>query len=510
MKSLASAKTLATFFTCGIIALSPIHLAAQTEERAEPTILSTFEKVWYRSERRPSLFKAFEKSGTLIIGTERIEFHHRRLNLYISTADVRSIRYGTMRGDGFNSWAVVGYEENGTIRQIGFKDGKVLGHGPDTPTIHDALRRAVSMAQAQSENDRRSRISDLISADPASLIQLGEQLVNIVNSLEAGETPEQPMPEPEEFESITKALDEYIEKNPDDVRALILFAQLGRMAEMSLPIPLIGGEMPANENGFAALHSALDHALTLEPNNPEAHYWQARLYGIRRPSINEEGVLVRSHRDLNRAVFHANRAVESAPNKREYAEALAIYLAHAQRYDDALDVLSEMNAGTNLIYRILLDMQTIPLPELARYLPLDSASFAELQMNRGRYENYPDLRVRMYAAPVSMTVFEQAFQQQWPDFHLYEVERFESDEGVEMVMFAQVLRWIEGRLQPATTRELSRSLRRERDLEGSTVMISIMEILDPTEEIQSQYDIDNSNQITILTLMNVRTGAHGD
>jgi len=51
-----------------------------------------------------------------------------------------------MKGDGYNDWAIVTYDEGGTSRVAGFKDGKGLGSGPNTLAIHDAVHRAVSQA----------------------------------------------------------------------------------------------------------------------------------------------------------------------------------------------------------------------------------------------------------------------------------------------------------------------------------------------------------------------------
>jgi Leucine-rich repeat (LRR) protein len=344
----------------------------------------------------------------------------------------------------------------------------------------------------------------LAEASAIPPVERAAELAAIIDAMEAGKKPPESLPQPEDFQYATQRLVAYLEDNPEDVQAMILYARLGRAVNVSTPIVVTKGEeMPASDDKYAPLHAALARALSLEPDNTEAHYWQARLYGTEVPG-SKDGVLIYEPRDMDLAILHARRAVELAPNNHQYREALGIYLVNAQRYDDAIDVFRPLDNGEHLMYRILSDLQTVPLPPGAAYLPMVSRGFADYQSNLGRYDNYPRYRTRVYSIPGPASVIEAAFEQQWSEFQLFETQRTELDASAEMVMYMQLLRWGDERLQPATEKEFSRLEKNGREPTNTMIMLAVHEMLNATEEMRTEYNIATADPFCLLFLTNIR------
>lgn len=126
-----------------VLAEPPAGATTARKENAEVVSSWTFDKVWYRGANRPSLLKAFKKSGTLSVTEADLQFHAKDFDLRIPTASIRSVTVGPMKGDGFNHWAIVEYETEGDRFLVGFKDAKKMGHGTDTVAIRDAIQRVL-------------------------------------------------------------------------------------------------------------------------------------------------------------------------------------------------------------------------------------------------------------------------------------------------------------------------------------------------------------------------------
>ncbi len=133
------------------LAVAPVAEGAQ--EGAKATTSWTFEKIWYRTEKKGS-FKAFNASGTLTVNATALEFQAKKLELHIPTAAIHAVAIKKMKGDTFNQWSVVEYEKDGVRHRVGFKDGKKLGHGTDTVTIYDAIRGILVLAREEGKGER--------------------------------------------------------------------------------------------------------------------------------------------------------------------------------------------------------------------------------------------------------------------------------------------------------------------------------------------------------------------
>lgn len=256
----------------------------------------------------------------------------------------------------------------------------------------------------------------------------------------------------EELAKATAELDAYLKNRPDDVRALILFARLGRVQELAKP-QIYGngaGQLPAtpDKDEPAQLHSALDRALVLEPKNAEAHYWKARLYGIRTP-VEVEGRFYMIPRDLDRAIQFARRAVQLAPENVVYREALALYLLAAEQQKEAIAVMREVAGGKHPIYLLASDLEAFPIPDSAVFLPADTENFAMMQLERGRISDYANLRFKIYAVPLRSSEIEAFYRSRWPSFQLFEPDKAQSQGDASI--FIQILRWQNGVLEPSAT-----------------------------------------------------------
>ena len=83
------------------IELPPIAAPAETEESAQAATSRTFEKIWYRAEKRPFLLllKAFKKSGTLTVSATALEFRAGDFQLDVPVATIQGVSVAKMKGD---------------------------------------------------------------------------------------------------------------------------------------------------------------------------------------------------------------------------------------------------------------------------------------------------------------------------------------------------------------------------------------------------------------------------
>ena len=117
------------------------HLMGEEQYLAAIEIPRTFDTVWYRP-RKKDFLKAYSHSGTLTIGKDAFEFTCEGKELTVPYASVMAVRWGTLKGDSFNEWAIVLFSGEGESKLAAFKDGKSLGHGPDSKTIYRAFMKA--------------------------------------------------------------------------------------------------------------------------------------------------------------------------------------------------------------------------------------------------------------------------------------------------------------------------------------------------------------------------------
>jgi hypothetical protein len=117
------------------------YLMGEEQYFAAIEIPQTFETVWYRP-RKKDFLKAYSHSGTLTIGKDAFEFTCEGKQLTVPYTSIVAVRWGTLKGDSFNEWAIVMFSGETTTEIAAFKDGKMLGHGPDSKTIYRAFMKA--------------------------------------------------------------------------------------------------------------------------------------------------------------------------------------------------------------------------------------------------------------------------------------------------------------------------------------------------------------------------------
>ena len=165
-----------------------------------------------------------------------------------------------------------------------------------------------------------------------------------------------------------KELDAHIESHQNDIEALIISVRLSIIEKLVTPTMISKGKEPSDPNElFVPQHLNLDQALKLQPDNAEAHYWKARLYGIRPPTISASGRLEKKNIDLDKAIHFARKAVQLDPQNVRYREALALYLIDGQHRKEALEVMNTRATKRNPIYILLKDIDAFPV--LDRRIP---------------------------------------------------------------------------------------------------------------------------------------------
>ncbi len=271
----------------------------------------------------------------------------------------------------------------------------------------------------------------------------------------------------DELKSARKRVDRHLERVPDDVQALILSVRVAIIEELMEPVVLSPADDEKMEDPYADEHADLDRALIVDPENAAAHYWKARLYGLQVPSVSETGRYITEAVDLDAAIEHAGTAVELAPAKLKYREALALYLVDAERREEATEVMNAEGAGRTLIAQLLSDMEGVPLPDSALYSKIDSGWFAD--MNTGGVENYPQLRVKAFALPMTPDELEAFYGELWEGFALLRKDPAEPG-GVQFLAFT------DDGFEPVATLEKFQ----EGGTEGHGIVLVVRAVPEPT------------------------------
>lgn len=260
------------------------------------------------------------------------------------------------------------------------------------------------------------------------------------------------------LENIMKQLTEaneqliaHLHVHPNDVKALIISVRLGRIRQLVEPIVLTPGQKPTDsKTALVPFHTNLDRALVLEPKNAEAHYWKARLYGLRIPVVRA-GRIYYVPANLDQAIRYSRKAVKLAPKSSLYREALALYLVEDQKPKEAINVIQSVADKHHPIYLLLNDLNSLPIPKTATLSKNDSESFAQQQITRGRFQDYPQLRVRFYILPMSVPKLEKFYSNYWDGFKFFSKGEPNKVGDGEMRFFAQHLTQQRDDFLPATT-----------------------------------------------------------
>lgn len=264
---------------------------------------------------------------------------------------------------------------------------------------------------------------------------------------------------------------------PDDVALTLLYVRLGRAHAVAHPVAWTraGDEwVREGEDPHPPLHAALERALEIEPENPELHYWQARLYGLTTFAV-VDGRVQYPMRDATAAVASARRAVELTPESAVYREALGQYLLATNQHEEAMAVLRQIAGGMHPLYRILSEWDRIPVPPNAIFSAADTRSFLDQSGVPGQYRGY---RVRFFVVPGPAADLAAYYAERISDFAWHEMRRSDDDEAPRMRLLAQFLtRDDEGLHSTADKDDIPDSY------QANGIMITLMEVsgVDPSE-----------------------------
>jgi tetratricopeptide (TPR) repeat protein len=290
-----------------------------------------------------------------------------------------------------------------------------------------------------------------LSAEESNL-ERAKKLLGILEAAEAGhDAGVSPKALAERLGQAEQGLAAHLRTYPSDVEALVVSARLDRFRQVLEPIVLSPGQEPPDPKAaYAPAHEKLNRALALQPNNAEARYWKARLYGLRHP-VFRQGRLNYAASDLDQAIKYSKEAVMLEPANDVYREAFALYLVEGQRPAEAIEVMRSVADKQRLSYLLLNDLEAVPIPKTATLSPVDSESFAQQQMARGRFQDYPQLRVRFFVVPTSAIKLEEFYSSYWDRFKFFSQGDPQRAGKAEIQVFAQHL--IKGRdnLQPTGT-----------------------------------------------------------
>jgi len=138
-------------------------------------------------------------------------------------------------------------------------------------------------------NDQaQPRGSSSLTAEEGTL-ERAKKLLAILEAAEAGQDAGvSPKTLTERLGQAEQDLAAHLRTHPSDVEALIVSARLDRFRQVLEPVALSRGQEPADPKAaYAPAHEKLNRALALQPNNAEARYWKARLYGLRHPVFRQ-------------------------------------------------------------------------------------------------------------------------------------------------------------------------------------------------------------------------------
>ena len=279
-----------------------------------------------------------------------------------------------------------------------------------------------------------------------SALENAKSLLGLLDATEMGHDPGvSPDSLSERLGQTEKALARFLQENPDNVDALIISARLDRFSILMKPIIFSPGEvLPDQSAAYLPIHGKLDKALALQPNNAEAHFWKARIYGIRHPVIRQ-GTFYMEAASLEKAVQFAQKAVEFEPTNIAYREALAFYLIQSNKSDQALEVMRTVANGQHPIFVLLKDLEPVPIPTTAVSSAVDSENIAQMALEGGMIHDYPQLRVHVYVVPMSRAKLQDFYANYWEGFELFKADR-DTPDSVQQLLLRKG-----NTLQPAKT-----------------------------------------------------------
>ena len=270
---------------------------------------------------------------------------------------------------------------------------------------------------------------------------------------------------------------------PRHVPTLILAARLERFLLLSEIGSTPGDRLPDAHVLVEPVLEKLNHAAEIEPRNADIYFWEARTWAMRLPA-RRAGRVIYAPVDLNRAINAAGTAVDLAPGDDRFREALALLLVENRQAPRALSVMQDATDKRHPVYLLLGDFINIPVPANAVYSPAHSERLALMQLMRGRYKDYPQLRVRYYLVPASVSELERGYREYWQGFHFIRRsvpgDAVATRDGGEVRLYTQYLSYQQGVWRPAIE---------ESDVPKSPesgILLSVMEMRNPPEAMREK------------------------
>lgn len=286
---------------------------------------------------------------------------------------------------------------------------------------------------------------------------------------------------PEALTSVRAEAEQYLTSHPDDLGTLMLLARTGRIEAFFAPTTLRtedGGWVGDTTDHLAPVHALLDRLLVLEPRLAEAYYWKARLLAMSNPRFDGDSLIINV--DWDGCLSTVERAVELAPAEGRYRELLALARAEHGDFAGAADAVRDLDGGKNLVYLLLSDFTAVPMPEDRIALPRVQSTFAEMYGQSG-LGGYSNLRVRAFAVPGGAKRIEEFYRVTWPEFTLF----FQQEDEISRT-FGQWLSPAKTGMRPETSDKFLNS----NDQPEKGIMVLVMEMTDPTEEMTAMYPND--------------------
>jgi len=209
-----------------------------------------------------------------------------------------------------------------------------------------------------------------------------------------------------------------MDSNPTNTEAMILYVRVG-LAKGS----------PAE-----VLHTVLDKGLVIEPENARLNFWKGRLFG---PAPPWDGSNQASYEfvDFEKATEYLGKAVKLDPENNTFRETLGAYYAIKRMYEDARIYTKHIDNGQLHLYNLLKDIQSIPIPREAIFLPSETLRMISLMKEKGLFDNYYNLRVHVYSFPLSAVATSLFYEERLTGFEFFETERDKKAKTVKLKQY---------------------------------------------------------------------------
>jgi len=117
-------------------AISPPPIGIEIEK--DVTLPLTVEKVWFRTEKVRLFGLAYEKSGTITVSENAVEFAHEKGIIKIPRESIQKVVWGKLSPDITNDWVIVYYTGSSKAEVAAFKGALFSGGGRDSK-IYSAI-----------------------------------------------------------------------------------------------------------------------------------------------------------------------------------------------------------------------------------------------------------------------------------------------------------------------------------------------------------------------------------